>query len=559
MLRESERGAAIDAVFAYHDRTKHHFQRYARSLGYLDWANQPDPFRRYDGARQFLLPFRDDDPTPKFDDLFTSHVPAATLDSETLGLFLEQSLGISASKSHAGSNWKLRCNPSSGNLHPTEGYIIAGGVRGIGVAAGVYHYMPEEHALELRSEIAEETRRIIAQAFPPDTFFCGLASVHWREAWKYGERAFRYCHHDVGHALGAIRYSAASLGWRCVLLDALADESVEHALGLGASGPIESEREYGDVLMAIVTGGGKFDTPNSLPADGVASVRTSLWSGSPNRLSAEHVDWSIIPTTAEMCRKPNTEVARRTLPPISESNDSRWSTCSSLAGRLFRQRRSAVALDGKTSVSRDAFYRMLHATLPVRPSSLFDFWPYGPCIDLAVFVHRVDGLASGLYALMREPARTEALQAAMRPEFRWERPAECPDDLPLYLLGEADCQRLAAQVSCLQEIAGDGSFSLGMIADFERTIREHGAWMYPRLFWEAGLVGQVLYLEAEAAGVRATGIGCYFDDAMHEVLGLRGRAFQSMYHFTVGGAIEDPRITGLPPYTDERRRQGGWV
>src|SRR5437660_12483691 len=38
-------------------------------------------------------------------------------------------------------------------------------------------------------------------AFPEDSFLVGLSSIHWREAWKYGERAFRYCQHDVGHAL----------------------------------------------------------------------------------------------------------------------------------------------------------------------------------------------------------------------------------------------------------------------------------------------------------------------------------------------------------------------
>jgi hypothetical protein len=32
----------------YRQQTKHHFFRYARSLGTLDWANQPDPFRRYE-------------------------------------------------------------------------------------------------------------------------------------------------------------------------------------------------------------------------------------------------------------------------------------------------------------------------------------------------------------------------------------------------------------------------------------------------------------------------------------------------------------------------------
>jgi len=56
--------------------------------------------------------------------------------------------------------------------------------------------------------------------------FIGLSSVHWREAWKYGERAFRYCRLDVGHALGALRYAAGTLGWEIRLMEKLAgDES----------------------------------------------------------------------------------------------------------------------------------------------------------------------------------------------------------------------------------------------------------------------------------------------------------------------------------------------
>jgi hypothetical protein len=62
------------------------------------------------------------------------------------------------------------------------------------------------------------------------------------------------------------------------------------------------------------------------------------------------------------------------------------------------------------------------------------------------------------------------------------------------------------------------------------------------------MIGQVLYLEAEAAGIRGTGIGCFFDDGMHNLLGLRDRALQSLYHFTVGGPLEDKRLTTLPAY-----------
>ena len=103
-------------------------------------------------------------------------------------------------------------------------------------------------------------------------------------------------------------------------------------------------------------------------------------------------------------------------------------------------------------------------------------------------------------------------------------------------------------MSCHQDIAADGAFSLGMIAAFAPTIRTGGPWWYCRLFWEAGVLGQVLYLEAEAAGVRGTGIGCYIDDGCHRLLGLTGDAWQDLYHFTVGGPVEDRRLRTLAPY-----------
>ena len=62
------------------------------------------------------------------------------------------------------------------------------------------------------------------------------------------------------------------------------------------------------------------------------------------------------------------------------------------------------------------------------------------------------------------------------------------------------------------------------------------------------MIGQVLYLEAEAAGIRSTGIGCFFDDPVHDLFGFKGRKHQTLYHFTVGGPVEDTRLTTLPPY-----------
>ena len=81
-----------------------------------------------------------------------------------------------------------------------------------------------------------------------------------------------------------------------------------------------------------------------------------------------------------------------------------------------------------------------------------------------------------------------------------------------------------------------------MVARLEASLNERGESFYRRLFWECGLIGQVLYLEAEAAGGRATGIGCFYDDPVHETLGLTGHAWQSLYHFSMGVPIEDTRL-----------------
>ncbi|MGH8630084.1 MAG: SagB/ThcOx family dehydrogenase, partial [Burkholderiales bacterium] len=178
----------------------------------------------------------------------------------------------------------------------------------------------------------------------------------------------------------------------------------------------------------------------------------------------------------------------------------------------------------------------------------WDAIPWDPAIHFGLFVHRVNGLDPGLYLLARDPAKVEKLRQSTHDQFAWATLPGCPPDLPLYVLEHGDARRLATQVSCNQDIAGEGAFSLGMIAEYQEALVTHGPWFYRRMFWETGAIGQVLYLEAEAAGVRATGIGCFFDDPVHQTFGFKDFAFQSLYHFTVGGAVDDARLTTLPPY-----------
>jgi SagB-type dehydrogenase family enzyme len=460
------------------------------------------------------------------------------------------SLALSAWKQAGAASWSLRVNPSSGNLHPTEGYLVCAPVVGLCDEPMVAHYTPQEHALERRTRFPEDLWRALVADLPAHTLLVGLTSIHWREAWKYGERAFRYCQHDVGHALAAIAVAAAGLGWQATLLDELGTQQLTALLGVGD--PQGAEAEHPDCLLAIHPQGTTCPTLR-LPGEPLKTFSTLEWQGWPNQLSPRHVDWSIIDEVAAASAKPVASGVYGTFefeyePPGLAALDELSPRSRFALRRIIRQRRSAVAMDGQTRISRGAFYRLLCKTLAGVGRIPFNALPWNPKVHLLLFVHRVEGLALGLYLLVRDPEQIESLRSALRKDFAWEKPEGCPAGLGLYLLLSGDVRELARGLSCHQEIASDGCFSVGMLADFGRSLEAFGSWFYPRLYWECGMIGQMLYLEAEAAGIRGTGIGCFFDDPVHTLLGLEGMSHQSLYHFTVGGPVDDPRLTTLPGY-----------
>lgn len=534
----------LKRVSAYHQATKHRLDRYAPGPHGLDWATQPDPFRRYTGAPLIQLDLIPPGDLPTYETVFREgQVPVQPLDRERVSQLFYDSLAISAWKKAGEVSWALRVNPSSGNLHPTEGYLICGPIRGLCDSPMVCHYASKIHALERRVEFTLETWKDLASRLPKNSILVGLTSIHWREAWKYGERAFRYCQHDAGHAIATISLAAAGLGWKATLLDDLSTDSLADLLGVVDSQGVEPEQP--ECLLALYPQGYEGIGPEVL--EGAAQgFRRLHWEGRPNRLSSGHVKWPMIEPTAAATRKP---VTRRIERAVATPVGAPMGGSAPISFRkMVHQRRSCLALNGRTGITRDALYQILLKILPGPGQFPFNAIPWTPLIHPALFVHRVQDLDPGLYFLVRDPTRRKEFQSAMKKEFAWEKPEGCPPGLELYRLLTGDAREVSQQIACLQEIASDGCFSLGMIADFERPLKEHGAWFYPRLFWESGLIGQVLYLEAEALGLRGTGIGCFFDDPMHSLLGFQDTRYQDLYHFTMGGHVEDPRLTTLSPY-----------
>jgi SagB-type dehydrogenase family enzyme len=422
-----------EEVLRYHAATKHHPERYARSLGYMDWANQPAPFRFYEGAPVLPLPLSARDPAVGYRGLYEAPAAAEPFDLAHIAGFLELSLGLSAWKSASGARWALRMNPSSGNLHPTEAHLILPAADG--GEAGVFHYDPLHHALERRTVLPENLAHALFGGESGGGFCVGLTSIFWRESWKYGERAFRYCNHDVGHALAAMRFSANLFGWGMTCLTGLSDDAVATLLGLKATPYPASEEEHPDLLCRVQPRAAP--PPAEWPPAVTAAFAGLDFQGRPNRLSAEHVEWEIIAHTAALTRKPPTAPQRLHLPerPPAAAEDLPLT-----AAAVIRRRRSATAFDRRRGMSKTDFFAMLDRTLPRAGTAPFDAGPSDAALHLLIFLHRVEGLEPGLYLLIRNEQDLSALRTLSRPEFLWSPVAP---GLPLFLLRTGDLCRTA--------------------------------------------------------------------------------------------------------------------
>ena len=109
---------------------------------------------------------------------------------------------------------------------------------------------------------------------------------------------------------------------------------------------------------------------------------------------------------------------------------------------------------------------------------------------------------------------------------------------------KSGAQRVAAAALSLgQELAGNSCVTFSMIGDLDRATGIFGDRGYRYVHFEAGAIGQRMYLAAEALGLGATGIGAFYDDEVRRHLNLTPHQGQVVYHFAIGYPVADPRVS----------------
>ena len=140
---------------------------------------------------------------------------------------------------------EFRAAPRAGATYPLEVFVAVGKQSvTTGEAsqipeelkAGIYHYGANSHSLSLGK--AGDLRPDLARAAMGQDFIIEapvaivICALYHRTSYRYGRRAERYVHMEVGHAGENIHLQAVALGLAAVEVGAFNDEEVREVLGL---------------------------------------------------------------------------------------------------------------------------------------------------------------------------------------------------------------------------------------------------------------------------------------------------------------------------------------
>ena len=503
-----------EAAWTYHDATKHSYTSIRTNPHFMDWSNQPLPFKIYPTLEPLRLPSEVRQTGVAALSAIAESVPAqtnATPDLEAVAQLLYLSAGITRKRSYSGGEIYFRAAACTGALYEVELYLVCGDL--VNLAAGVYHFAPAEFGLrrlragDYRRVLLEATGGEPAIAQAPLTIVC--TCTYWRNAWKYQARTYRHFGWDNGTLLANLLAVATALGLPARVVCGFVDASVNRLLD------VDPHREVAFSLVAL-------GHAAALPPPTLAEISPLRLETVP--LSQREVDYPLMREmhAASSLDSPEEVEAWRGHTPISDFPSRAAPTVQLEAVALqplsdaemprdpieqVIQRRGSTRKFARSSITLPQLSTVLDRATRGVPADFLD--PPGAQLnDLYLIVHAVEGLPPGAYVFRRDRGRLECLKQG---NFR------------------ADAGYLGLE----QDLPADAAVAIFFLADLRPILQRFGNRGYRAVQLEAGILGGKLYLAAYALRLGATGL-TFFDDDVTSFFSPHAEGKSAIFLVAVG-------------------------
>jgi SagB-type dehydrogenase family enzyme len=508
-VRHGSAAASWAVVERFHEFSAHSRSGLLRRAPGADWGDPPPPFKTSAEGQRLALP--------------APRAAAGTApDLQMLADLLWHTVGVSQSR----GGIDFRTSPSSGALFSTELYVLAHDLAG--VAPGAWHCDVPTHALVRQGTAGVDAAALGMAPWPDGTVAAIVASaVFRRSGHKYRDRTYRYVLCDLGHALENLRQTAAACGWRATLLPAFDESRIANTLAIdealeGVLAVLLLQRAGAAPLPALAPGEWR---PAALAADmggaaggAAGQAAGEAAGGGPGERSRASALLGITDAIHRATSLRALSVAgwARPAPPAG-----------ALAQTLPLSPLPPTALPAQDPLPLIARRRSVrrYANRPLRQDELAAVLTAmaagGPVLSAAIhidlIVHAVEGLRPGAW---RYHAASHGLERRGTAAEGW---------------------RARSRAAALgQDVIGDAAVVFVLSADRAALVADSAgaARGYRHAFIEAGLVGERLYLEAEARRLGVCAVGAFYDDEASALAGVDpGEAW--VLHFAGLGPLTD--------------------
>ncbi|HUF43524.1 MAG TPA: SagB/ThcOx family dehydrogenase [Verrucomicrobiae bacterium] len=510
----------IEAAWTYHNSTKHSYESIRRNRHYLDWENQPRPFKIYPKLEPISLP--QELTSSGMPALMAMSVPAVDLrrqiipTRQALAEMLFLSAGITKRRSYPGGEILFRAAACTGALYHIDLYLVCGDLQDLG--AGVYQFSPQDFSLrrlragDYRSVLVESSGAEPSVAEAPCVVVS--ASTFWRNAWKYQSRAYRHCYWDNGTILANLLAAAAARKVPAKVVLGFVDATVIELLGL------DGQREAPLSLAALgrATKSGAAPSPPLAPLalETAPLSKTevdypeirAMHEASSLESAAEVKAWREKRRRAEGERIKDEGCTEHELIPLPPAADE------GLPRDSFEEvimRRGSTREFAREGITFEQLSIMLERTTRGIEA---DFLSSGDesLNDIYLIVHAVEGLPAGAYFYRRQENALELLKAG---DFRSD----------------------AGYLGLGQEIPADCSVNVYFLADLNRALARFGNRGYRAAQLEAAIVGGKLYLAAYTQRLGASGL-TFYDDDVTEFFSPHAAGKSVMFLIALGKSVK---------------------
>jgi SagB-type dehydrogenase family enzyme len=480
----------LEAAWKYHNTTKHSVASVHNNLHFLDWSNQPFPFKVYTTLDSLPLPreVRQTGVAALSAIAESIHLEAGAVpDLEALAQLLHLTAGITRHRKYPGGDICFRAAACTGALYEVELYVVCGDL--VDLEAGVYHFAPAEFSVrrlragDYRSVLSEAAGSETAVIHAPLTIIC--TCTYWRNAWKYQARTYRHFGWDNGTLLANLLAVATALGMPARVICGFVDADVNRLLD------VDPEREVAYSLVALGHIAASVERlPSKLSVLHLETVPLSrnetlypvmheIHTASSLRSPEEVETWR---GNAPLVKLPTPTGPIVPLHPCSDAEMPRDPI------EQVILRRGSARKFAQVPIGLPQFSTMLDRATRGVPADFRD--TQGTQLnDVYLIVHAVEGLDPGAYVYHRD---RDALECLKTGNFRAQ----------------------AGHLGLDQQLPADAAADIFFLADLQMILERFGNRGYRAVQLEAGILSGKLYLAAYAQHVSATGLTFYDDDVI---------------------------------------------